>query len=83
MKGVVSQSDLSRVFLSDYRSLMAQDIMCSELFSVTPDVSLATAVQLMLEKGVHQVLVMQAGSEGAVPAGVLSKRHLVELMAES
>jgi hypothetical protein len=37
----------------------------------------------MLDKGVHQVLVMQAGSEGVVPAGVLSKRHLVELMAES
>jgi predicted transcriptional regulator len=80
--GVISQSDLARAFMQDFEALTAQDIMTSELFGVPPDVSVETAVQVMLNKGVHQVLVMPSGGERAVPVGVFSKRHIVEMMAE-
>jgi CBS domain-containing protein len=82
VEGVVSQSDLARAFLDDYESLAVKDIMTPELFSVPPDVPIKTAVQMMLSKGVHQVLVMHGNSESSVPVGVLSKRHLIEMMAE-
>jgi CBS domain-containing protein len=81
LKGVVSQSDLARAFLGDYESMTAEDVMSPALFSVSPDTPLRTAVEIMLEKGVHQLLVTP-DAENAAPTGVLSKRHLVEIMAE-
>jgi CBS domain-containing protein len=79
--GVVSQSDLARAFLSDYESMTAKDVMSPEISSVSPDASLKTAVEQMIEKGFHQLLVAPE-IHSAAPVGVLSKRHLVELMAE-
>ena len=82
IEGVVSQSDLARVFLADYEAMTAKDVMSPGMYSVSPDALLSTAVEMMLEKGLHQVLVVPDTQECTVPAGVLSKRHLVELMAE-
>jgi CBS domain-containing protein len=81
IEGVVSQSDLARVFLSDYEAMTAKDVMSPGMYSVSPDALLSTAVEMMLEKGLHQVLVVPDTKGCAAPAGVLSKRHLVELMA--
>lgn len=81
--GVVSQSDMARAFVGDYKSMTAQDIMTTEVHSVSPDIPLKAAVEMMLEKGVHQVLVMRVNGGGnPVPTGVLSKHHLLELMSE-
>ena len=82
VEGVVSQSDLARAFLGDYESMTAQDVMSPRMFSLSPDVLLKTAVEEMIAKGVHQMLVVSEGQESAAPLGVLSKRHIVELMAE-
>jgi CBS domain-containing protein len=81
LEGVVSQSDLARAFLGDYESMIARDVMSAGIFSVSPDTPLKTAVEIMLEKGVHQLLVTP-DTENATPTGVLSKRHLIEIMAE-
>jgi CBS domain-containing protein len=82
VEGVVSQSDLARAFLGDYESLTARDIMSPGMYSVSPDIPLETAVERMLEKGFHQLLVAPDSEERVAPLGVLSKRHLIELMAE-
>jgi CBS domain-containing protein len=82
VEGVVSQSDMARAFLGDFRSMTAKDVMSPEMYSVPPDISLESAVEEMLEKGVHQLLVVPETTECVAPVGVLSKRHLVELMAE-
>jgi CBS domain-containing protein len=80
--GVVSQSDLARAFLDDYKSMTAQDIMTANMYSVSPDIPLKAAVEMMIDKGVHQVLVVRENGGVPVPTGVLSKRHLIELMSE-
>jgi CBS domain-containing protein len=82
VEGVVSQSDLARAFLSDYASMTAEEVMSTGMVSVSPDALLKTAVEKMIEKGFHQLLVMPDDIEIIAPLGVLSKRHLVELMAE-
>jgi CBS domain-containing protein len=82
VEGVVSQSDLARAFLGDYASMAAKDVMSPQVYSLSPDVPLEIAVKEMIEKGVHQMLVASKGQEKAAPLGVLSKRHIVELMAE-
>jgi CBS domain-containing protein len=81
VEGVVSQSDMARAFLRDYTEMTAGQIMSAGVCSVSPDLPLAAAVETMIEKGYHQVLVADEGGS-ATPLGVLSKRHLVELMAE-
>jgi CBS domain-containing protein len=81
--GVICQSDMARAFVGDYKSMTAQDIMTPEVHSVSPDIPLKAAVEMMLEKGVHQVLVVRVNGGGSpVPTGVLSKHHLLELMSE-
>ncbi len=82
VEGVVSQSDLARAFLDDFESMTAKDIMSPGVYSVSPDISLEAAVEKMIEKGFHQLLVMPESDDCAAPVGVLSKRHVVELMAE-
>jgi CBS domain-containing protein len=81
IEGVVSQSDLARAFLQDFASMTAQDVMSSGMCSVPPDYPLNAAVEKMIEKGYHQLLVADAEAN-ATPLGVVSKRHLIELMAE-
>jgi len=82
VEGVLTQSDMARAFLDDYYTLTAQDIMTPSMSSVPPDIPVTEAVRLMIERGFHQMLVVPADQEPAVPVGVLSKRHVVELMAE-
>jgi CBS domain-containing protein len=82
VEGVVSQSDLARAFLDDYESMTAKDIMSAGMHSVSPDVPLKAAVEEMIARGFHQLLVMPEVGETVAPVGVLSKRHLIELMAE-
>ena len=82
VQGVVSQSDLARAFLGDFESMAAKDIMSPGVYSVSPDISLGAAVEKMIEKGFHQLLVMPDTDDCAAPLGVLSKRHVVELMTE-
>jgi CBS domain-containing protein len=82
VEGVVSQSDLARAFLGDYESMTARDIMSPGMYSVSPDIPLKVAVERMIEKGFHQLLVVPDAEERVAPLGVLSKRHLIELMAE-
>jgi hypothetical protein len=36
----------------------------------------------MIEKGFHQLLVTPETDENTAPLGVLSKRHLIDLMGE-
>ena len=62
--------------------MTAKEIMSPGAYSVSPDASLENAVEKMIEKGFHQLLVAPESDENAAPLGVLSKRHLIELMAE-
>ena len=82
VEGVVSQSDLARVFLDDYESMTAKDIMSAGMYSVSPDMPLKTAVEVMIARGFHQLLVIPDADECVAPVGVLSKRHLVEMMSD-
>jgi CBS domain-containing protein len=82
VEGVVSQSDLARAFLDDYESMTAKDIMSPGMYSVSPDIPVKIAVEKMIEKGFHQLLVTPDTHGVTTPVGVLSKRHLIELMAD-
>jgi predicted transcriptional regulator len=80
--GVISQSDLVSALLEDYEKMTADDIMTHGFYSVSPEATLREAVEFMKQKGVHQLFVIKGLPGESAPMGVLSKRHIVEMMAE-
>jgi len=80
--GVISQSDLVSALLEDYENMTADNIMTHGFYSVSPDATLRQAVEFMKQKGIHQLFVIKGQPGDSAPTGVLSKRHIVEMMAE-
>lgn len=63
---------------SQRQRAVVSDAMSRDLLSVGPDEPLAAAARLMVEHGVHRLLVM----EGEKLAGILSSLDLIRLFAE-
>lgn len=80
--GVISQSDLVNALLENYETMTANDIMTHGFYSMSPEATLREAVEYMKQKGVHQLFVIKGRPGEVAPMGVLSKRHIVEMMAE-
>jgi len=79
--GVVSKTDLIRFYGKDLSTITAEDIMTAEILTVSPDSLVHEAVQLMLERMVHQlVIVTQAGAHRR-PVAIFTSGDAVALMA--
>lgn len=63
---------------SQLRTLHVRDAMTSHPITVTPDASPRVAARLMLEHGVHRVVVVL----GSQPVGLISSFDLVRLVAD-
>ena len=59
--GVLSHSDILRArnTKKDVASIWVKDIMSRNIISVTPRSSVDNTMQLMLDKGIHHILVLQ------------------------
>ena len=79
--GVVSQTDLARVYARNYALLTAQEIMTEKLVSIPPDAAASAAVQLMQDEKVHQVFVMHDHPGPSRPSAVVTMRAVVRDMA--
>jgi len=80
--GVVSQTDLARAFVQpDWQHLTAEKIMEPDVVTVTGDLRLDVAVQIMLDRRIHQLLIVQGGRTPNRPVGVLSFHDIVEEMS--
>ena len=80
-EGVVSQVDLARAYLrGHWQDLTAEEIMTSNVVTVTGDLVLSAAVQIMLDKGVRRLLIVQGGLTPNRPVGVLSMSDVVAAM---
>jgi len=82
LAGVISRTDLARVFVSRQFSLTAEDIMTANVVTIVPDIPVEAAVQLMLDKHIHQLVIQHARPATARPVGMLSTNDIVRLMAE-
>jgi CBS domain-containing protein len=81
-EGIISQTDLARVFLQDgWQQLTADEIMTPNLITITGDLPLSVAIQIMLDHHIHRLLIVQGGLTPNRPVGVLSLSDVVREMA--
>lgn len=79
--GVISKTDLIGYYGKDLSLITAEDIMTSEILTVSPDTLVHEAVQLMLERRVHQLVIVTKGSAHRRPVAIFTTGDAVALMA--
>jgi len=82
-KGVISRTDLAAAYVQQHwQQLTANDIMSPQIITITGDIPLQAAVQIMLDNRIHRLLIVQGGRRPNRPVGVLSLSDVVFAMAE-
>jgi len=82
-EGVISQTDLARVYVQPrWQTHSAEEVMTPKVVTVTGDIPLDAAIQIMLDNQIHQLLIVQGGRTPNRPVGVLSLRDVVHEIAK-
>jgi len=79
--GVVTKTDLIACYGKDLSTIMAEDIMSSRLSTVSPDTPVPQAVQQMLDRKIHQLVIVTQGGSHRRPVGIFTSGDAVSLMA--
>ena len=79
--GVVTKTDLIACYGKDLSTIMAEDIMSSRLSTVSPDTPVPQAVQQMLDRKIHQLVIVTQGGSHRRPVGIFTSGDAVALMA--
>jgi predicted transcriptional regulator len=83
--GVVGQAELVRAFArsnsEDVKLLKASDILREGVPQVPPDIPLAAAADIMLDKGVRALFLMHHAGGVEYPAAQISYRHYLRAIA--
>ena len=79
--GVISKTDLIGFYGKDLSVITAEDIMTPDILIVSPETLVHEAVQLMLECGVHQLVIVTQGGAHRRPVGIFTSGDAVALMA--
>jgi CBS domain-containing protein len=79
--GVISKTDLIGYYGKDLSLITAEDIMTSEILTVSPDTLVHEAVQLMVERRVHQLVIVTKGGAHRRPVAIFTTGDAVALMA--
>jgi len=79
--GVISKTDLIGYYGKDLSLITAEDIMSPKILTVSPDTLVHEAVQLMLERRVHQLVIVTKGGAHRRPVAIFTTGDAVALMA--
>jgi CBS domain-containing protein len=79
--GIISRTDLVKAYLKRFAELRAEDIMTTHVATIIPDISVRAAVQIMLDRSVHQLVVLHARPAPQRPVGILTMDDVVRDMA--
>lgn len=81
-EGIISQTDLARAYVQgDWEQRTADEIMTPEIVTISGDIPLDVATQIMLDRRIHRLLIVQGGLTPNRPVGVLSLSDVVRQMA--
>jgi len=78
--GIISHIDLLHLYGKDLLECTAADIMTTDVVDIGIDRTVTEAVQLMLEKGIHRLLVTEDTPDGKKPIGVVSTTDIIRDM---
>jgi CBS domain-containing protein len=85
--GVISRTDLVNArfiqpYMRHWRGLNAEHLMTKPVVSVSPDTTIQEAVQLLNEKRIHRLVVVEKESGRVRPVGILSVTDLARHVGE-
>jgi CBS domain-containing protein len=78
--GVISHMDMLRAFGHDLYDQKAQDVMTTEILSISPETPVTEAAALMLEHRVHRLLVATEREGHKLPIGIISTTDVIDAM---
>jgi CBS domain-containing protein len=81
LEGIVSRSDLARAYETDYDAVKVESVMTQDVETIVPDIPVAAAVQIMLDRNIDHLIIMHARPAPQRPVGVLSLSAVVRDMA--
>lgn len=81
--GIVSHMDIIPHHAEDLSQLTAAQIMTAKVISVAPDSSVRDAIDVMVNKRIHRLVVTQTEGNKLMPVGVLSTTDIVREMRGS
>jgi CBS domain-containing protein len=81
--GVISRTDLINArfvqpYMKHWRGLNAEHLMTKPVISVSPDTTVTEAVQMLNEKHIHRLVVVENKSDPVKPIGILSVTDLAK-----
>lgn len=81
--GLISHMDVIPLHSEDLTQHTAEDIMTKKVISVAPDSPILDAVQVMIDKRIHRLVVTEPKDGKLMPVGVLSTTDIVREMRGS
>ncbi len=79
--GIISKTDLIGSYGNDLSLISAEDIMTSEILTVSPDTLVHEAVLLMLDRGIHQLVIVTRGGAHRRPVAIFTTGDAIAMMA--
>lgn len=81
LEGIVSRSDLARVYEQDLDATTIESVMSHDVETIIPDIPVSAAVMIMLDKGVDRLVIQHAKPAPQRPVGVLSLSDVIRDIA--
>ncbi len=81
--GVVSHTDIIRLFGEDLTTHTARELMSHMVYDIEPQAPAQKAVEVMLANGVHRLIVVEGKGKNRRPIGIISTTDLVKEMRGS
>ena len=81
--GIISHMDIIRFFGQDLSQYKAEEVMSHTVFNIASDRPAKDAADLMLDKNVHRLLVVEIEGDEQTPVGIISTTDLVKEMRGS
>jgi CBS domain-containing protein len=89
--GVLSETDIVKVFGEDLTKVKVKDIMTKGVITIDKDETLDKACKIMREKKIHRLIIQEEvkgvyGKDGETkyfPAGLLSISDIIKILAQS
>ena len=81
LEGLVSRSDLARVYDQDHESVVVESVMSHDVQTIIPNIPVSAAVMIMLDHKVDRLVIMHSKPAPQRPVGVLSLSDVVRDIA--
>jgi len=81
--GVISQLDVIPYHGQDFKGKKARDVMSREVIAVPPSMPLQDAINIMVKRGINDLIVSVRGDVGLRALGVLTTGHVIKAMRGS